>query len=108
MHKISCQKFNFNSGSFLVDMYYHFQNSVNRVVIFQEYAEFCSVEFKSILKHCETKWLSLHRAIDRTLEMWDPLLSYFMSHADVEKPGKFNTIFTLMSKSFTKFWLYFL
>ena len=40
--------------------------------------------------------------------MWDPLLSYFTSHADVEKPGKVTTILTLMSKSFTKLGLHFL
>ena len=91
----------------LVDTY-HFRNSVNRVVSLQEYAEFCCVEFKCILKHCETRWLSLRRAINRTLEMWDPLLSYFTSHVDVEKPGKVRTIFTLMSRPSTKLWLCFL
>ena len=94
--------------NFLVDIIYHFQNSANRVVILQEYTEFCYVEFKGNLKHCEARWLSLRRAIDHALEVWDPLLSYFMSHADVEKPGKVTTILTLMSKSFTKLWLYFL
>ena len=58
----------------LVDIYYHFRNSVSRITALQEYAEFCSVEYKSVLKHCETRWLSLQRAIDRTLEIWDALL----------------------------------
>ena len=35
----------------LVDIYYHFQNSVNRIVSLQEFAEFCCVEFKCVLKH---------------------------------------------------------
>ena len=55
----------------LVDIYYHFRNSVNRIVSLKEFAEFCCVDFKSILKHCETRWLSLRRAIIRTLDMWD-------------------------------------
>ena len=92
----------------LVDIYYHFRNSGNRIVSLREFAEFCCVEFKSILKHCETRWLFLRRAINRTLDMWDPLLSYFKSHNDVEKPGKVRTIFTLMSKPSTKLWLCFL
>ena len=87
---------------------YHIQNSVNRIVSLKEFAEFCCVDFKSILKHCETRWLSLRRAINRTLEMWDPLLSYFTSHVDVEKPCKVRTIFSLMSKPTTKVWLLFL
>ena len=82
----------------LVDIYYHFRNSVNQIVSLKEFAEFCCVDFKNILKHCETRWLSLRQSINHTLEMWDPLLSYFTSHVDVEKPGKVRTIFSLMSK----------
>lgn len=40
--------------------------------------------------------------------MWDPLLSYFTSHSDVEKPGKVRAIFVLMSNPTTKVWLLFL
>lgn len=92
----------------LVDMYYHFHHSVNRIVSLQEYAEFCSTEFKVILKHCETRWLSLRQAINRTLQMWEPLVSYFTSHDDVEKPGKVKTIFKLLNNPTTKLWLLFL
>ena len=35
---------------FLLDIYYHFQNSVNRIVSLQEYAEFCSNVFLSTVK----------------------------------------------------------
>ena len=38
--------------------------------------------------HCETRWLSLRRAINSTLEMCDPLFTYFTSHDEVEKPDK--------------------
>ena len=94
----------------LVDIYYHFRNSVNHIVSLKEFAEFCCVDFKSILKHCETQWLSLRLAINRTLDMWDPLLSYFTSHSDVEKLGKVRAIFVLMSNPnpTTKVWLLFL
>ena len=46
----------------LVDIYCHFRNSLKRIVSLQEFAMFC------ILKHCETRWLSLRRAINRTLD----------------------------------------
>ncbi len=69
----------------LVDIYYHFHNSVKSIASLKEYAEFCDVEFKVILKHCDTRWLSLRRSINRAIEMWDPLLSYFTSHPEVEK-----------------------
>ena len=92
----------------LVDIYYHFHHSVKRVASLREYADFCSIQYKSILKHTETRWLSLSRSIQRTLEMWDPLCSYFTSHREVEKQGKVRSIFELLSKPSTKLWLCFL
>ena len=71
---------------FLIDIY-HFHTSIKRLASLREYAEFCSTEYKMVLKHCETRWLSLRRAIQRTLEMYEPLCSYFRSHPDVEKSG---------------------
>ena len=92
----------------LVDIYYHFHHSVKRVASLREYADFCSIRYKSILKHTETRWLSLSQSIQRTLEMWDPLCSYFTSHREVEKQGKVRSIFELLSKRSTKLWLRFL
>ena len=92
----------------LVDIYYHFHQSVKRITSLHEYAEFCSVEFKTVLKHCETRWLSLGRAIQRTLAMWDPLYSYFCSHPDVEKNGKVKSIFSQLQHPLTKLWFCFL
>lgn len=92
----------------LVDIYYHFHNSVKSIVGLKEYAEFCDVEFKSILKHSETRWLSLTRSLKRTLEMWEPLLSYFTSHPDVEKTGKVRSIYGYLSDPSVKLWMLFL
>ena len=66
----------------LVDIYYHFHHSIKRVTSLVEYAAFCTIEYKSVVKHCQTRWLSLGHAIKRTLQMWDPLCSYFLSHSD--------------------------
>jgi hypothetical protein len=60
----------------LVDIYYHFHNSVKSIASLKEYAEFCDVEFKLILKHCDTRWLSLWQTINHAIERWEPLLSY--------------------------------
>ena len=92
----------------LVDIYYHFHHSVKRVASLGEYADFCATEYKSVLKHCETRWLSLGRAIQRTLHMWEPLCSYFCSHPDVEKAGKVRSIYRLLNDPLTKPWLLFL
>ena len=40
--------------------------------------------------------------------MWEPLLSYFTSHPDVEKTGKVKTIYTYLNNSINKLWMLFL
>jgi hypothetical protein len=92
----------------LVDVYYHFRNSVKSIASLREYADFCDVEFKLILKHCETRWLSLRRSIKRAIDMWEPLLSYFTSHPDVEKDGKVKFIYMNLSNPTIKLWMLFL
>ena len=89
----------------LVDIYYHFQNSMKGVSSLQDCANFCSVEYKAFLSHCETRWLSLRQAIVRTLQMWDPLYSYFHSHYDVEKTGKVRTVSMVLGDQLTNLWL---
>ena len=70
----------------MVDVFYHFKSSVKRVTALQEYATFCDSEYKNVLEHCETRWLSLSRAVVQMLDIWDCLCSYFCSHFDVDKP----------------------
>ena len=36
------------------------------------------------LKHVSTRWLSLHKCLERVLNLWEDLRSYFLSHYDVE------------------------
>ena len=92
----------------LVDLYYHFHHSVKRVASLVEYAEFCTTEYKSVVKHCQTRWLSLRRAIKRTLQMWDPLCSYFFTHLDLEKAEKVRMVSRVLKDPLTKPWLLFL
>ena len=80
--------------------------SVKSIASLKDFAEFCEVKFKSILKYCETRWLSLTCSIKRTLEMWEPLLSYFTSHPDVEKAGKVNSIYCNLSDPSIKLFLH--
>ena len=74
----------------------------------EEYADFCSCEYKAVLKHCETRWLSIRRAVMRMLQIWPSLVSYFTSHLDVEKSGKVKNISKLLNNPIPKPWLSFL
>ncbi|XP_056003345.1 uncharacterized protein LOC125662754 isoform X2 [Ostrea edulis] len=58
-----------------------------------------------ILKHCSTRWLSLERCVQRTLQRWPALKSYFQSHAECEKPGRINRCMEVLISD--EMWLYF-
>ena len=85
----------------------HFHHSVKRIESL-DFSDFCSTEYKSILKHWETRWFSLSRSLKCTLEMWDPWCPYFSRLPDVDKPGKVKTIETLPTQPLTKAWILFL
>ena len=72
----------------LIDVYYHFAHSAKRKEQYREFLVFCDVEPLKILKHASTRWLSLERCVNRFLQQWPALLSYFQSHGDVERPGR--------------------
>ena len=84
----------------LVDIYYHFRYSVKRISSLQEYADFCTIEYKSILRHCETRWLSLRKSIQRTLHMWDcPTTSPSFSFRCKSKAAVLSPIYISSSES---------
>ena len=47
--------------------------------VLAEYMDFCNQKYAKILKHGSTRWLSLARCIQRTLEKYAGLKSYFLS-----------------------------
>ena len=70
----------------LIDVFYHFNHSAKCKEQYREFLVFCDVEPLKILKHAST--LSLERCVNRFLQQWPALLSYFQSHDDVERPGR--------------------
>ena len=59
----------------MVDNFYFFDKSTKRKNGLAEYLVFCDVEYRKVLKHVNTRWLSLELAIDRTLRLYPGLKS---------------------------------
>ena len=78
--------------SFLVSMHTYFYLSIKRKEEFKEFCGFVNISYKQILKHVETRWLSLIRVIGRVLQLWPAFVSYFHSHPDAEKRGQVQTL----------------
>ena len=67
----AAEAFNKESGfdveEFLIDIYYWFDKSTKRKNTLQEYCKFCDHDYRSIIKHVSTRWLTLKRLLNEHL-----------------------------------------
>ena len=66
----------------LIDLYYHFDKSCKHKDELQKFQDFCNEKVRKVIKHVTTRWLSLGHCIERLLQMWDSLYSYFITNFD--------------------------
>ena len=60
----------FDIEELVVDLYYWFDKSTKRNNELRSYCMFCDQEYRTIIKHVSTRWLSLEIAVDRTLRQF--------------------------------------
>lgn len=63
----------------MIDNFYYFDKSSKRKNGLAGYCDFCDTQYRKILKHISTRWLSLDLAVQRTLQQYASLRSYFLS-----------------------------
>lgn len=63
----------------VLKVYGHFSTSAKRRESLKDFCEFCDVEFRDIVRHVTTRWLSLNPAITWLMQTWTALKSYFIS-----------------------------
>ncbi len=70
LHNIACEASDafsdvtdFNLEEMCIDIYYYFDKSSKRKSLLGEFADFCEVEYRQIVKHVNTRWLSLETAV---------------------------------------------
>ncbi|XP_055904720.1 uncharacterized protein LOC129940426 [Eupeodes corollae] len=69
----------------IVKIYNYFSIYTVRTERLRDFAEFLDNEYKPLLYHSKTRWLSLYPAVERLLLMFEILKSYF---EEVENPPK--------------------
>jgi hypothetical protein len=86
----------------------HFSRSYGRQEKFREFQEFFHVEIHKILSPATTRWLSLKQCVDRVLEQYAPLQSYFILAAHEEHSATIDSVVTTMNNQFMKLYLEFM
>ena len=71
--------FKFDVEEMVIDLYYWFDKSTKRKASLVEYCNFCDTSYRHIVKHINTRWLSLEKAVSRVLQQYAALCSYYLS-----------------------------
>ncbi|XP_064077740.1 uncharacterized protein LOC135195423 [Macrobrachium nipponense] len=76
----------------LRNIYTRFSHSAKRKYEFLQFQKLFSLKPHKLLHVSQTRWLSLHQAVERVLEQWEALKQYFVSIEGVEKLRSINLI----------------
>lgn len=68
----------FDVEEFAIDLFYWSDKSTKRKNKLQSYCEFCDQEYRAIIKHVSTHWLTLELAVEKSLKQFRSLKSYFL------------------------------
>ena len=105
----SAESFSQSSGfdveEFVIDLFYWFDKSTKRKNELRSYCIFCDQEYKRIVKHVSTRWLSLELAVQRALQQLPSLTSYFKSES--ESQARFNRLQKVFCDPLTEIYLLF-
>ena len=95
----------FNVDDMVVDLFYWFDKSTKRKASLQRYCDFCDTTYREIVKHVNTRWISLERAVGRVLQQYSALKSYFQSEEDSNP--RFQRLQKLFVDPMTEVYLFF-
>ena len=77
----------YQPGDLLTDIYYYMKKSSVRQRNLHKWQEYYNKEQRNVLKHVSTRWLSISRCIDRLVDDWRPLRSFFEEECKNTKAG---------------------
>ena len=95
----------FDIEEFAIDLYYWFGKSTKRKNGLRSYCTFCNQEYRAIVKHVSTRWLSLEIAVQRSLKQLPSLTSYFKS--ECESQARFKRLQKVFNDPMTEVYLLF-
>jgi hypothetical protein len=71
----------------VLKIFAEFSNSDKKRETLKECFEFCESDFREVIRHVPTRWLSLFKAVDRVILSWRLIKSYFLALRSDECPA---------------------
>ena len=97
----------FDVEGVVVDVFYYFDHSTKRKGELREFATFRSIESRKILKFVSTHSLSLQTSVERILQQYEALRSYFLSQDENESDQHHTHLQIYLSDPLTEVYLLF-
>ena len=87
--------------------FFYFDHSTKRKGELREFAQFCDIESRKMLKYVSTRWLSLQSSVERILKQYPALCSYFLSQNENESDRCLSRLQALFNDPMTEVYLLF-
>lgn len=85
--KHSFMKLPLDIENFVMKIYNHFAVSSKRSNSLKQCYEYTDTEYKKLQKHTPTRWLTLHKALDRIINNLEAIKLYFIGINEIELPN---------------------
>ena len=95
----------FDVEDLCVDVFYWFDKSAKRKGILKEFCGFCDTNYREAVRYISVRWLSLEKAVNRILQLYESLKSYFKSQT--ESQARFKRLLKYFEDPMTEVYLLF-
>uniref|UniRef100_H3B5A5 HAT C-terminal dimerisation domain-containing protein n=1 Tax=Latimeria chalumnae TaxID=7897 RepID=H3B5A5_LATCH len=82
------QETEFDLDDFCTDVSYWFAKSMKRKARLEKYCQFHDQDYKTVIEHVSTRWLSLEMATNRILQLYRNLKGYFLPETECHTRSK--------------------
>jgi hypothetical protein len=82
--KHGCKTLSFDVETLILKISSEFSSSAKNINTLKVNSEFMNIEYKKLLKHTPTRWLTLSNALDRLIEIWPAIKHYFLNQGEDE------------------------
>jgi len=93
----------FDVEDLCVDVFYWFDKSAKRKGILKEFCGFCDTNYREAVRYISVRWLSLEKAVNRILQLYESLKSYFKSQT--ESQARFKRLLKYFEDPMTEVYL---